>query len=121
MSKTAAEFLLERYDDVLRGAVGNLSLPVGEKTIIAGMALQMKKVVEFHQNWPVLVETPVEFEVDMMPDSFETVSYKMQKRMLWMTEQEYIKRFGKEPVTAPLIKMLLQSWTSHEDFNPDWL
>lgn len=98
---TIEEFLLARsYENGLR---------MGELIRIA---------VEFHKNWPVLVETEPEF--DMMPDSFDTVKYKLVQRMQWLTQEEYRKKFGSAPPTAPLLRQWANLFSDHADFDEAW-
>lgn len=112
------EFLISRYDDLMRGAVGNLSLSVEDRSLILTLAQQLKVVVEFHKNWPVLVTTKPELE--MRPDDSDTWRYQLTQQMNWLTQEEYVKKFGTDPPTAPLLVKLLESWTHHPDYDPMW-
>lgn len=116
---TPEEFLIQRYDQICNTALGAIALAVEDRAVIAGLASQLKAVVEWHKNWPVLVEEGPKF--DMMPDGFDTVQYKMSKRMAWLTQEEYVKVFGRQPPTATLIRRFLETFKTHPDFDPDWL
>lgn len=81
-------------------------------------------ILNWHQNWPVLVTG--EFEVTQPdPDSLSYAdlnkfTYQISQKMEWMTNQEYVRRFGESAPTAPLLLMMARMWKDHEDFDPRW-
>lgn len=34
--------------------------------------------------------------------------------------KQYRDRFGEEPPTAPILKLLAKVYDTHRDYNPDW-
>lgn len=69
------------------------------------------KIVDEHERWPVLVETAPGLELaDVYYSDLNQAFYRISKRILWMTQQEYIKKFGTEPPTAPIIKILMEKY-----------
>jgi len=78
-----------------------------------------RAIIAFHRSWPVLVETPPEMEaVDGTdPSAF---AYRMTQRIMWATEDEYRKRFGTEPPTAPMLRALAAVYADHPDYRQEW-
>lgn len=80
-----------------------------------------RRIVEFHQNWPVLVEGPTTFEHRPDPGaSVDTFAMQASRQLAWLTEQEYRKRFGDEPPTAQMLKALASVYADHPDYDPAW-
>lgn len=84
---------------------------------LAQIAAQ-RKVIDLHEQWPVLVEQPDPGEV-VWNGMHDTV-LQISTRINWLTTQEYRKRFGDEPPTGPIIKALIQPFSDHPDFEEDW-
>jgi len=78
-----------------------------------------RAIIDFHRSWPVLVETPPEMTtVDGTdPSAF---AYQMTQRIMWATEDEYRKRFGTEPPTAPMLRALAAVYANHPDYQQEW-
>lgn len=78
-----------------------------------------RRLVEFHESWPVLVEQPPTFEpVDVDdPNSF---AMRASQQIAWMSQQEYRRRFGDEPPTAPMLAALAEVDSDHPDFRAEW-
>lgn len=89
----------------------------------------LRRIVEMHASWPILVEGPLEVEkVDphgrVIDDPLALVNhytYRASRQIAWATEQEYIRKFGKQPPTAPLIKDMLKEHAWRSDFKQEWL
>lgn len=78
-----------------------------------------RQILKWHQNWPILVETPTEFnEVSTEPDR---IIFQMQKKFAWATTNEYIRAYGTDPPTAPILKIIANQWSEHPAFNQSWL
>ena len=79
----------------------------------------MRRIVELHQTWPVLVQTePLIERADIDdPDKF---AYRAVQRLQWMTQQEYRTKFGDEPPTAPIIAELAAIDADHPDYRDEW-
>jgi len=90
------------------------------------MIYNLQFVLEWHDNWPVLVEQPMP-EItrispnDEMRTSLNRYSYEISVRMAWFTQNQYLKFFGTEPPTAPILKHMAQHFQNHPHFNPAWL
>lgn len=79
----------------------------------------IRDILEWHKNWPVLVEGPPKYEqVRAFHPDF--AAYQISQQMEWITRQEYIRRFGEEPPTAPLLRKIACHFSWHEDFNEEW-
>lgn len=83
----------------------------------------IRRVVELHQSWPVLVETQPTLET-VKPfdplDPFDGVTMRMSQQLAWLTQQEYRKAFGSEPPTSPMIRALAAAWADHPDYDQAW-
>lgn len=119
------EFLLARIAEDERWARANLNVhrmgdfsPGTGPWLLADCAAK-RAIVEFHQQWPVLVrgEPVLEQGTDTEPDA---MVFRMLQRLDWATEQEYVKRFGTEPPTAPILRILASMYADHPDYDPDW-
>lgn len=110
-------FLTERIADDLAG-LGETVTPQRRRE-----ALAKYKILELHQKWPVLVETPQELEVIKDFDISNTNQFTMRayKQIEWMTNQEYIKKFGTEPPTTPIVLALAAIYCDHPDYDPEWV
>src|SRR5690349_1649685 len=58
-----------------------------------------RRIVEWHANWPVLVETEPTFSHG--PTDLTRITMTMSQRVGWFTEREYRERFGEDPPTGP--------------------
>ena len=77
-----------------------------------------RRILELHQAWPVLVETPPKFDPAVM--DLTTVSFRVPQRLAWLTQQEYRERFGDEPPTGPMLAALAAVYADPPDYNPAW-
>jgi len=93
-----------------------------ERQILIAPIKAARQVVEWHKNWPVLVETPPKFEANFANDYDPMTSYTISasQKIAWLTQEEYVKRFGRQPPTAPLLRTMANHYSAHRDFNPDW-
>lgn len=76
-------------------------------------------IIEFHKQWPVLVETSPQIEPDHT-GGLDSIAFRMSRQIMWATEEEYRKRFGSEPPTTPMMKALASVYKDHPDFDPAW-
>jgi hypothetical protein len=77
------------------------------------------KILDFHEQWPVLLETPA--TVEMQPHvPGEQWAAHLSMQVGWVTTQQYRARFGDEPPTSPIIRALLQVYAYRHDFDPAW-
>jgi hypothetical protein len=85
-----------------------------------------RRIIEFHQSWPVLVETPPTFDQgnaeghDLALGELSSMTLRLSQRIAWMTEQEYRNRFGSEPPTGPMLRALALPYADHPDYRPEW-
>lgn len=87
----------------------------------SNMVQNMFFALEWHDSFPVLVTDKPVFEVESGVNSIDDINYKMTQEVNWFTNQEYIKRFGSEPPTSPLILGWVQPYAWHPDFKEEWL
>lgn len=79
-----------------------------------------RRIVELHESWPVLVERQPTFET-IEGDDPTRLAFRATREIAWLTEQEYRTRFGDEPPTAPMIRVLAAIWADHADYDPAWV
>lgn len=78
-----------------------------------------RRIVELHESWPVLVQQQPTFEpIDDADPSRLTI--RASQQLAWLTEQEYRDRFGDEPPTAPMIRVLALMYADHPDWREEW-
>lgn len=76
-------------------------------------------IIKQHEQWPVLVERKPS-ELEIARQGLASVTYRMTSEMAWMTTKEYIKRFGSEPPTAPMLLTLAAIYKDHPDYQQEW-
>ena len=115
------EFLEERLNDIERKFEG-YRLPTGEEHTIVSMLLVMRTALDLQKKWPVLIRTPAKMELSPM-DDFDpsSITMRMTEQIAWVEHEEYIKTFGEEPPTNPMVQEMLRMFVTHPDFNPEWL
>lgn len=121
---TLADFLLARIAEDHADAMSGWrwkALPAGEYERLQARALAeceaKRRIVEWHKNWPVLVETPPQLEPGADPHA---MTMRMTQQIMWTTEQEYRGRFGSEPPTGPILRFLALPYADHRDFREEW-
>lgn len=77
-----------------------------------------RRIIEWHKAWPVLAETEPTFEQD--GDDPQSTTLRMSKQIAWLTEQEYRKRFGVEPPTGPILRLLALPYADHPEYQEEW-
>lgn len=77
-----------------------------------------RAIIKQHKDWPVLVQTPPVFE-DARRD-LQTMTYSVTQKLAWLTEAEYVTRFGTEPPTAPMVRTLAAIYKDHPDYQQEW-
>ena len=75
-----------------------------------------RAIIDWHENWPVLVEARPEVRAD----SIDALHYTMSRQMAWLTEREYVAQFGSEPPTGPILRLLALPYASHPDYRQEW-
>lgn len=77
-----------------------------------------EKILELHEQWPVLVERqvapePIEWGAD-------NLSFRASRELLWMTEESYLRTFGERPPTDAIVRAMAHPYRHDPDFNPEW-
>lgn len=77
-----------------------------------------RRIVEWHENWPVLVET----EPELVTEGSDplSITVRMTQQVGWLTNREYVARFGTEPPSAPLLLAIAAVYADHPDFREEW-
>lgn len=91
--------------------------PVTDDRKMAEVAAK-RAIIELHESWPVLAETPPTFE--NVDSDIDSVAYRASQKIAWLTTQEYRARFGEEPPTAPVLRALASVYADHPDYDPKW-
>lgn len=90
-----------------------------ERTMdIQMMFSNMYDLLTMHKNWPVMVLSEPDYTFDTSSDN---IVYRMSQKIVWATQEEYRKKFGSEPPTAPMVARMAEMWKQHPDFNQEWL
>lgn len=109
------DFLLARQDEEEKDATSPRTL--------AEIDLK-RKIIAFHSAWPVLVEEMPTFNtVDRhfdLKDMSNTLVMEMRTKYEWVLADDYRKKFGKEPPSAPILKEIGKLYSDHPDYNPEW-
>lgn len=110
---TIEDFLMARYEEEerwLRSPDFNALMQIWAH----------RSIVEWHSRWPVMVQGPMETRVADDYFDMNTVRLEMSQRVDFMTHELYRSRFGEEPPSAPILKILAAVYSTHPDYNPDW-
>lgn len=113
-----SEFLTERYDEIEVDLASHVFSSLS-RIHMTKMLVACRAIVEWHKNWPILVETSPEFEM-CCDDVLFDYTMAISQRIEWLTQEEYRKKFGSEPPTAPLLKQMAQPYSDHPDFQDEW-
>lgn len=113
---TIDEFILRRLQEMewaMRATVH-----VDHRPRFQALIRSQRQIVEFHRNWPVLVEKPPVYASGFI--DVDQMRFSMVREMDWMTQEQYRLRFGSEPPTAPILRMMANAWSDHPDFREEW-
>jgi hypothetical protein len=77
-----------------------------------------RAILELHESWPVLVETQPKFSTTT--DDLGNMAMQMSSRIAWLTNQEYRERFGDEPPTSPIVRLLAQPYAGRPGWREEW-
>ena len=78
-----------------------------------------EKILELHEQWPVLVETPPRTE-QVEGDDISSMVFRMSRDISWLTTQKYLEVFGERPPTDAIVRALAHPYRHDPDFNPEW-
>lgn len=80
-----------------------------------------RAIIKQHEAWPVLVdEEPPPPELLPRGTDLDSLSIVVTRRIAWLTEREYVKRFGTEAPTGPMISALAAVYRDHPDYLQEW-
>lgn len=115
---TLEEFLTARLNE-LREALFLLNMAQDPWLTLIDSQLE---IVQMHAKWPVFIdEEPTLSVFDDYDIDRNRLSVQVSKKIIWMEQQEYVKKFGTQPATAPFIRKLVERFSHHEDFQEEWL
>jgi hypothetical protein len=104
-------------DHDLRIADDRSGWEIGPARVLAECAAK-RRIVEWHANWPVLVQTEPSF--GGFEPALVSGPMRVAQRLAWLTGQEYRARFGDEPPTGPILQFLALPYADHPDYDETW-
>lgn len=108
---TLTEFLLARIAEDERDAY-DVDPTWPSRRVLAECEAK-RKIIAFHEAWPVLVETQPTYSQD-------GTTLRMSKQVAWLTDAEYRARFGDDPPSGPMLLALATVYADHPDFRDEW-
>lgn len=76
-----------------------------------------RAIIALHDEWPVLIESEPEYEPGLHDTS---MTYRMTKAVDLATRREYVRRFGAEPMTTPMLRAMASVYADHPDYAEEW-
>ena len=70
--------------------------------------------------WPVLTTEPPQLQKIETVEDFNTVSFQLRQNVEWHTRDSYVKRFGTDPPTNPIVLSFARIWKTHDNFQLAW-
>ena len=113
-----ADFIKARMTEGKRAAERIMDEEVRNQMLLAFDHILL--VVDWHQNWPMLMESEPKLEVKRPTSDVNQFVMSMTKQVEWVTQKAYVERFGKQPPTAPLLLQIAQSYSWHPDYDTEW-
>ena len=110
------EFIEARLEDVLHTAK---PLSIEEFDEVQKVVQGWRLLLQWHGKWPTLLQSEPVYETKFTED-MDRISFIVSQKLEWLTQREYVERFGEKPPTAYPILMLARQWKDHPDFNPEW-
>jgi len=95
-------------------------IALNDPTRVLAECEAQRRIIAFHESWPILVQTPAKFE-PIKDGDFDNYTYRMSQEIAWLTTREYVARFGIDPPTAPMIAALIAIYADHPDCLSEWL
>lgn len=111
---TREEFIKARLEDL------GHEEPWGLEDFIQGFITSVMEILYLNNKWPVLVKETPEPAIVYDQLSADQIVAAMTHKINWLTQQEYVERFGEEPATAPILDSIAAIWRTHPDYDPDW-
>lgn len=83
-------------------------------------------MVAWHEQFPVLIEGPIEYRGPRMDDDdflyrTDAIKYEVTQRLDIWTRDEYVRRMGTWPPALQLMKDWAKQYDKHPDYNPEWV
>lgn len=78
-----------------------------------------RAIVALHDGWPTLIQTEPKIEVDH-GDGFGGITARMLSQIGWVTNREYVARFGVASPVTPMLRILAAVYSDHPDYDPAW-
>lgn len=78
-----------------------------------------RAILKQHEDWPVLSQTEPTFTHDAIGDPL-SMTMRASQEIAWLTEREYVRRFGVEAPTAPMIRTLAAVYRDHPGYKKEW-
>lgn len=107
----------------LRGALNDEFAAMLVRHVVPARALReveaKREIIAFHEQWPVLTKTLPKFEA-MDSGDINQITYRMSQQVGWLTTQEYVAKFGREPPTAPILLALAAVYADHPNYRDEW-
>ncbi len=120
------DFLMDRFTELeaaIRMANAMNQMPSAMYDAINNSIAHNRSIVEWHEQWPVLVSIPPDLELEG-PSSdgfdFNTLTYRLTQKMQWMTQRAFTERFGTEAPATPLLLQMANRYKDHPDFQEEW-
>lgn len=110
------EFLLDRVKDYERQSH---YLPRDMAAPMMALCTQIRLVIDWHAKWPIIVEGSIEIK-ESLTHHIDAISYQARQQIDFVTQEEFRRRFGKLPPTAPLLRKMARVYKDHPDYNPEW-
>ena len=111
------EFLRQRFQEYVEMADGE---PWHVRAVILEDYQAKLRILEWHNNWPVLLEGPPEVTRDDFAQPIDKVVFQISRQIEWITHQEYVKRFGPKSAIYPVLQMMAAAYSNHEDYDEEW-
>lgn len=126
---TPEKFLEYRLDDIMAGLMYSDAMSPDLRSSLRNLVESGREILRFHKLWLVPIEGPVRFSHDRVEsdsDDFassfmQNFTYRTTQEIEFHTREAYKTRFGKEPPTAQFVRIMLEHYTNHPDFDERWL
>jgi len=113
-------FLLDRIAEA-EAQLELCALPENWKKELKILCENQREILRWHKDWPILMESQPELEWHRGTLDMERLTYQMSLQIQWLTQDEYRRKFGKEPPTAPLLRRMVREYMEHPDYQEEWL
>ncbi|MGP5725862.1 DUF6221 family protein [Arthrobacter rhombi] len=88
------------------------------KRVLAECAAK-RMIIGQHEAWPVMVTADLVME--KYPTDLNDFAMRASQQIMWLTERQYVARFGTTAPTAPMIQTLAAVYADHPDYQQAWV